>query len=344
MPFNLPIKDAITYLERVMVNNKARGMIAEIELENLLTSSKNAQKHLSGAWIISPNTKQFYQYRYAIFVLPQVYSDDQELAAEVAKWNKDRGFQALATFLYDSGIGVIATGAIGSSINIDIDQLRWQNYLYTREQLTLQNNLFKCWPARGRGFRSRGWNDDVKQRLEQVGEIQLTALTLRQAFYYSYLKQQLRKSLADPYDIDLFIAGFRGNVLPVEVKEKSPTDRGDFGLDAGRILMMLRLCIVTQSNGMYLIRQVNNDAQRSFVEWRYTLLSDIIMGCSWNLQAGGRGMLGGMTQTVMLSNDLFKTFDPDMLTEDWLQQHSDLTASVRELAYAFAEKLSDFLP
>lgn len=32
MPFNLPIKDAITYLERVMVNNKARGMIAEIEI------------------------------------------------------------------------------------------------------------------------------------------------------------------------------------------------------------------------------------------------------------------------------------------------------------------------
>lgn len=339
MPSYFSTDDATAYLQSVIVNNKARGMIAEIELENFVHPS---QKFLSGAWIIAPKTPQFYQYRYAVFVLPELYHNDQEIAQAVASWNKNRGFQAIATFLNESGIGVIVSGAIGSPENID--QLSWQNYLYTNEQLTPSHHLFARWPERGRSARGNIWHEDIKNRFLHASEAQLTALTLRQAFYYSYLKQRLHKSLADPYDVDLFIAGFRGTVLPIEVKEKSPTERGDFGLDAGRILMMLRLCLTTQSNGMYLIRQVHADEQRSFVGWRYTLLSDIVMGCSWNLQAGGKGMLGGMTQTVMLSGELFKPFFPDLLTEGWLQRHGNLTNSVRDLANAFAKQLSAFLP
>lgn len=339
MPSYFSTDAAIAYLQSLIVNNKARGMIAEIELENFVHRS---QKFLSGAWIISPKTPQFYQYRYAVFVLPELYRDDQEITQAVDSWNKNRSFQAIATFLNASGIGVIVSGAIGSSTTID--QLSWQNYLYADEQLNPSNNLFDRWPKRGRSARGNSWHEDIKNRFSQASEAQLTALTLRQAFYYSYLKQHLHKSLADPYDVDLFIAGFRGTVLPVEVKEKSPTERGDFGLDAGRILMMLRLCLATQSNGMYVIRQVDADEQRSFVAWRYTLLSDIVMGCSWNLQAGGRGMLGGMTQTVMLSGELFKPFHADLLTEDWLQRYGDLTNSVCELAGAFAKQLSAFLP
>ncbi len=68
------------------------------------------------------------------------------------------------------------------------------------------------------------------------------------------------------------------------------------------------------------------------------------MGCGWNLQAGDRGMLGGMTQTVMLSGELFRPFQPDLLTEDWLQRHGDLTNSVRDLISAFAKQLAAFLP
>lgn len=278
MPSYFSTDAAIAYLQSVIVNNKARGMIAEIELEKFVHSS---QKFFSGAWIISPKTPQFYQYRYAVFVLPELYHDDSEIAQAVDSWNKNRGFQAIATFLNESGIGVIISGAIGSPSNIN--QLSWQNYLYDNEQLTPSHHLFARWPERGRSARGNSWHEDIKNRFSQASAAQLTALTLQQAFYYNYLKQHLHKSLADPYDVDLFIAGFRGTVLPIEVKEKSSTERGDFGLDAGRILMMLRLCLATQSNGMYVIRQVDANEQRSFVAWRYTLLSDIVMGCSWNL-------------------------------------------------------------
>lgn len=334
MPIYFSTDKAIAYLQSVIVNNKARGMIAEIELEKYVHPS---QQFLSGAWIISPKTPQFYQYRYAVFVLPELYLNNEEITQAIDSWNKNEKFQAIAKFLKDSGIGVIVAGAISSSPNID--QLSWINYLYADQSLTPSNDLFTSWPERGRKARGNCWNEDIEDRFRNASQTQLTALTLRQAFYYSYLKQKLQKSLADPYDVDQFIVGSEGTVLPVEVKEKSPTRRGDFGLDAGRILMMMRLCLTTQSNGVYLIRQVNTDEQRSFVAWRYTLLSDIVMGCSWNLQAGGRGMLGGMTQTVMLSGDLFKPFQPDMLTEDWLRRHSNVTFSIRELADEFAKKL-----
>lgn len=210
MPSYFSTDAAIAYLQSLIVNNKARGMIAEIELEKFVHRS---QKFLSGAWIISPKTPQFYQYRYAVFVLPELYRDDQEITQVVDRWNKNRSFQAIATFLNASGIGVIVSGAIGSSTTID--QLSWQNYLYADEQLNPSNNLFDRWPEHGRSARGNSWHEDIKNRFSQASEAQLTALTLRQAFYYSYLKQYLHKSLADPYDVDLFIAGFRGTVLPV---------------------------------------------------------------------------------------------------------------------------------
>lgn len=131
--------------------------------------------------------------------------------------------------------------------------------------------------------------------------------------------------------------------MPVEVKEKSPTPDGTFGIDAGRILMLLRLCVTTDSNALYLIRSVDSSDERRFMGWRAITLSDMIMGCSWNLQAGGLGMGGGATQTVMMPSTLFHEFNPAAITEDWILKHKSLQGSARTAARQLAENLSRFL-
>ena len=92
----------------------------------------------------------------------------------------------------------------------------------------------------------------------------------------------------------------------MEIKEKFPgQNREDkfFGIDAGRVMMLLRICLPNDANAIYLIREV--DKRAGFVGWKYITLSDIIMTSSWNLQAGGRGMGGQATTNIRLPYDYF---------------------------------------
>lgn len=339
---------SIAYLQQFLTFNKARGMVSECSLETHLKGLPGAvgTKYLPGGWLISPKTAESSRYRFIVFTMPYVYDSEAELDAAIRERETDRGFQALATFLAQSAFGVLVSGAIRSGEAADPANLRWKNYSYVDERLRPNrgNEPFDRWPGgRGRASAGNAWQPDVIERYREVGAEQLTSLTLRQAFYYGYLKQQLRKPFDDPYDVDAFIVSFRQAVMPVEIKEKSPTPGGAFGLDAGRILMMLRMCLATDSNALYIVREVDNSTDRRLVGWRCITLSNLVMGCSWNLQAGGAGMLGGGTQTVMMPGSLFETFSENNLSEEWLEENSSLQGAVRAKAQELAENLAQFL-
>lgn len=222
--------------------------------------------------------------------------------------------------------------AAWSQAESPLDHLEWRHAIYRDEALHVSEDdyPFVLWPgSRGRPSRGNLWQSDVLVRFHQAKPADLASLTLRQAFYNSYLKVKLRKPLDDPYDVDAFAVGYTGTVMPIEIKEKSPTPDGHFGIDAGRILMLLRLCLATDSNALYLIREVDGSGSRGLVAWRSITLADMVMGCRWNLQAGGVGMGGGNTQTVMISSSLFEDFSRDHLSEDWLLKHRSLGGSVR---------------
>jgi hypothetical protein len=346
-------QDSLEYLQRFIRNNKGRGMIAEIALDNYLQSLDDTKtcKILEGGWLLSPKDDNFYSSRYIVFVLPYLFDDYQSIEHFLQSKEKDRGFQSIFTFFSNNGIGVIISGATcleNSLGNPDPNKLQWANFIYSNLTETLTHcegdYPFIAWPSnRGRPSSGEVWSEDVSNRFQLANQEQLTALVLRQAFFYGYLKGFLRKPVSDPYDVDRFLVGYRGTILPIEIKEKSPTDRGDFGIDAGRIFMLLRLCLSTDSNALYIVRSVDRDSDRSFQSWQYITLSDILMGCSWNLQAGGRGMTGGNTQAVMLSGNLFKSFDLHQLTERWLTENSSLQVSVKHVAEEWSRDLSRFL-
>ncbi|PYS45566.1 MAG: hypothetical protein DMF68_21905 [Acidobacteria bacterium] len=348
MPLQFNQDAAIAYLQQFLTFNKARGMVSECSLETHLKSQHPALagKYLPGGWVISPKTEESSRYRFVISVMPHLYVNEAELDAAIRSRETDRGFQALATFLTQSAIGVIVAGAFSSGADAGPAQLIWKNYSYIDERLRPNTGTepFDRWPGtRGRASAGNAWQADVIDRFRLVEAEQLTGLTLRQAYYYGYLKQQLKKPFDDPYDVDAFIVSFRQAVMPVEIKEKSPTPGGAFGLDAGRILMMLRMCLATDSNALYIVREVDNSATRQFVNWRCITLSNLVMGCSWNLQAGGAGMGGGATQTVMMPGSLFEPFTDRNLSEEWLEENSSLQTAVRSKAQELAENLAQFL-
>ncbi len=294
MPVIIPAADAILYLQQFLQHNKARGMVAELALSHELgiVDSPVQQKLLPGGWFLSPKIENFHTHRYVVFMMPLLYENEAELQSAVRQLEYDRGWQALATFLSVSGIGIIVSGAWTAHQTPDLNMLSWRNFVYKDERLkaTQDDAPFISWPGnRGRASKGTEWQADVKLRFEAASNDDLTALAMRQAFYYGYLKQRLKKPLEDPYDVDAFIVSFSGVVMPVEIKEKSPTAQGSFGIDAGRILMLLRLCLATDSNALYLIREVDSGADRDLIAWRYITLADIIMSARWKSSGRGRG-------------------------------------------------------
>lgn len=338
---------AIEYMAQYFGHNKARGMVAEIAFGDFLKAEHTTavSKYFEGAWIVSPKVENSLQYRYAIFVLPRLFEDEQIVTQAIHHLEQNRGQQALYTFLHHNGVGVIIVGAISPSANPQ--EIEWVSFGYQAERLIRYPTAepFASWP-RGRGranLNHKVWAKDVLGRFESVSDDNLTAMTLRQAFFYGYLKKQLKIPLDDPYDVDGFVISYLGHTLPLEIKEKSATKEGKFGIDAGRILMMLRFCLASNKNAVYIIREVDDSMERNLIDWRYITLSDMVMGASWNLQAGGMGMGGGATQTVMLSGSLFSTFTADTLSEDWFAQNAHLQESAKARAQTFATGLSKYL-
>jgi hypothetical protein len=341
----------IEYLQKFLTPNKARGMAGEISFDDYLVSSDTvlANKMFAGAWIIAPNKSDAtnpVHYRIAVFVLPITFSTENELNNYIAYLTSDRGHQALFSNLKNSGLGVIVCGAICNESETP-DDFIWKNFIYLDRELVEQTEnepFMSLTQGRGRATPNKeAWSQDVVNRFNNFSEENLLKLTLKQAFYYSYFKLKLKAAFVDQYDVDGFLVGDNGNTFPVEIKEKSRTEKDEFGIDAGRILMMMRICMTTDSNALYIIREVDNTESRNLIGYKYITLADMIMNVRWNLQAGGIGMSGGSTQTVMMPADSFSDFSVGVLREDWINQNCSLITSVKEKAVLFYNALENLL-
>ena len=149
----------------------------------------------------------------------------------------------------------------------------------------------------------------------------LDAVLLRELFFGGYMKATRQHSPKDPYDVDGFVVSRSCRyIFPIELKEKFPTQNPKtFGIDMGRIMMLLRICVPNSCNALYVVRETDKETG-CFVGWKYITLSDILMSSVWNSQGGGSGMTGGATQTIMIPYEEFSditesTFDDDNLKE-----------------------------
>ena len=177
----------------------------------------------------------------------------------------------------------------------------------------------------------------------------LTSLALPQLFYNGFFKAIYKAGTMDPYDTDGFIISYDGRVYPIELKEKFPFEHSaigeTIGVDAGRILMMLRICLPLNANGFYIVREVEATPERELVGWKVMHLDEVLMKCSWNLQSGGPSMAsraggrGSRTSTILMPYRAFSNLTAETFSDNNLRRNATLTENIRQTAEEFMRRL-----
>jgi len=333
---------AISYMKNCMGNNKAMGLLAQAEFEKWTHSNPSIRpKYFDGCWVVSP--KGFTATRRICFFVHRQIEQHKSVSECIDSILSSRGFHALFGSISRSGLGVLYCIPIDRE-DSNLDHLSWRMFRYKNENLNEIDPIafFNSWPgSRGRRSRGRPWQDHVNERYEKLEMDHLVPLTLNQVFFNSFIKGVFRKPVSDPYDTDAFIVSYDGKIFPLEIKEKFPFTSGVrklFGIDAGRILMLLRICLPLNYNGFYIIREVSEDDRR-FLSWKMLTFDAIVMNSNWNLQAGGTGMLGGRTQTVTFPYEIFEDLTVDTLSDDRLHEMSEFSEAIRIKAVEFMREV-----
>lgn len=335
--------EIVQYLEKIWPENKAKGLLAQIKFKSELqrgSLSRHPEKFFEGCWLLAPKREDFFKFRFCFFVHDTIINS--ELPSELnprdlitESWR----LHMVAGFLRKAGMGVFYAFPFGKSFK----NLGWKIYKYKDERLHAVDakKLFQNWLGVGRPSSSHGWSDDLRSEFLSSREEDLLPMLFRELFYTGFIKEQMKKPVSDPYDIDGFLLSYGGAVLPLEIKEKFPASGPTFsffGIDAGRLLMLLRLCLPNDSNAVYLIREVR-EKDRTFVGWKFMLLSEIIATASWNLQRGGKGMGGQETQIIRLPYSHFRFFDASFLDEKNMETIKSLPDEMKKLAVEFGKSL-----
>jgi len=343
-------------LQQLWPKNKAKGLLAQAvfdnEVETGLFGNEAVDKILQGCWLLAPKETDFYKFRFSFFIHPVLLKEEPHKSLKDILGDKYRPFHAIAEFMNNAGVGIIYAFPATKTGKLSVKEIRaknfeslnWYFFGFSNGEFKQENPIefFGKWQGnRGRPSSGTPWDAGVRERISELKEEVLTNLLLNELFYAGFVKGTLKKPVNDPYDVDSFMLSIsQQHILPMEIKEKfkgNSAGEDFFGIDAGRIMMLLRLCLPNDANAMYLIREL--DERGNFLGWKYITLSDIIMTSSWNLQAGGPGMGGQSTQTIRLPYKYFKTFTKETMTEDYLKKIGNMPKDIKLLARNFGAEI-----
>lgn len=351
--------DMVRILESLWPKNKAKGLLAQTmfygDVKKEIFGTGINEKIIPGCWLLAPKESDFYKFRFCFFIHPCVIdSERHSISPREVFGERYRPFHAIAEFMNNTGIGVAYVIPTTEGCLLPLEQLgrgefdviRWRLFNFQNGNFIGKDPMefFERWPG-GRGRPSHGgqWEPQTREKILNLEEEILTELLLNEIFYSGFIKSCLRKPINDPYDVDSFLISLsQRNIFPMEMKEKFPGGDNDnrfFGIDAGRVMMFLRICIPNDSNAIYLIRELDEDG--NFIGWKYITLTDIIMTASWNLQAGGPGMGGQSTQTIRLPYSYFRNFTSDVMSEDNLRKIGNMPKDIKTLAKTFSAELEN---
>jgi hypothetical protein len=346
------VDESLDYLKEIMPGNKALGLLAQLDFENwVMSQGVNVQnKYMQGCWLVASRSDDFYALRTCFFVWPEVVKAGA-LPSLIQGLERSRQFHGMCSSLNNSSLDVIHCFATFSGSQPTLTDVSWNIFRYRNERLAEQSpdRYFAGWKGRGRRSLGKPWKDETTHKFNQLNGASLTRIVLPQLFYNGFFKGVYSAGTMDPYDTDGFVVSYDGRVFPVELKEKFPFEHQSigktFGVDAGRILMLLRICLPTNSNAFYIVREVDESSHRGFVNWKFIRLDEVLMKCSWQLQAGGPGMAssatsaGSQTSTVLIPYRCFSTLTPEVLSDGYLGEISSLSENARDVAKEFLKKM-----
>jgi hypothetical protein len=349
----LKVDEALDYLRQVMPGNKALGLLAQFEFNKWLDkySYTKKDKFFPGCWIVALKNEEFYALRTCFFVHSEIINLC-DLNNVVNSLKSDRRCHVLFSSLKSVGLDVIYSIPIVDGESFSLSDVTWKIYRYTQEDLVEEklDKYFSIWKGRGRPSRPREWSDILIKKYKNLSEKDITQITLPQFFYNDVFKKTFKASTMDPYDSDGFVISYSGKIFPLEIKEKFPFNHQQIGktigIDVGRVLLLLRICVPLNMNAFYIVREVEETSERKPLGWKIICLNEILMKCSWNVQAGGPGMAsspseaGSPTSTILLPYREFTDMTPEFFSEENLMKRSSLTDNAKAVAREFLGKLS----
>jgi hypothetical protein len=348
-----------------MPGNKALGLLAQLDFERWIQKQADTvkNKYFPGCWVTSLKDEYFYALKTCFFVIPRIERNSDVLSI-IQEMQSNRQFHALNSALKTAGFEVLHCMPVIDREPATIKSVGWRVFRYYNERLEEQDNTkyFGQWEGRGRPSNPKPWKPETEVKFQGMNGEDLTSLVLPQLFFNGFFKAIYKASVTDPYDTDGFIISYDGKLFPVELKEKFPfsikrppkdqtrivpPQLNDLrlGVDVGRVLMMLRICLPLNTNGYYIVREVENNTERKLKSWKYIRLDEIIMKCSWNVQAGGPGMASGAkgagsdTSTIIIPYSTFSDLDTDTFSDITLKEHGTLTEGTKRMAEEFAIRL-----
>lgn len=360
--------DYINFLKNWFPRNKAKGLLSQISFEEEFDSGflrRHKEKFYPGCWIVSPKSFESNKFRHVVSVHTRMLDHDPheaELNSILGEY-KERFYQ-IARFLSNSSFQVIYAVPFSDSGRIDFSRIdsedfsavSWSLFVYADGSFVKKDPIqyFSRWRS---GMRPRKvqdkqkWDNDVMltSNLNRISEEKLASFVLKELFYIGLLKSVVRVSTDDPYDVDCFVLSSAGAIFPVELKEKFPvlkkyrdgtTNVHFFGIDTGRISCLERLCAPSDSNAFYVIREVDDSADRNLVAWKIMTLAGIVMASSWNPAPGGTGMYGSGTSTASLPYGEFEVLKETTFDDQNLNDISLRSVTVKRIADRYSAENS----
>ena len=339
---------AVAYLQGIMGNNKAMGLVAQTDFRKWVHNCGGnvESKFFSGCWVMSPKGSTATK-RMCFFVHEKIETAES-IKSSVESLLSNRGFHGLCGSLVRSGLGVFYCIPYGNPDIKDLDKISWVLFSYQKEDLMQIDGekFFSLWAGRGRAGVGKKWEEQVQKRYDEMDSSLLDELALNQVFYNSYFKKLMQKPAADPYDVDGFFVSYEGKIFPIEIKEKFPFEANKvklLGIDVGRMLMLFRICLPLDCNGLYIVREVEDSKERKCVGWKMMTLDSMIMNCNLNLQAGGTGMTGGATQTATFPYAAFTNLTAEIFSDGNLHDISEFSRTIKEKALKFQNEVENFI-
>ena len=326
---------AINFLESQWSDknkNKIKGITAELRFEAFLKTASVSQLYkylIPGGWIMEPSQNTIInpptQGRIAIIPIPTAFSWSGNVTTLPFP------AQVLAeSYFSQVGISTYFT-KYDTQRNINIENTfvipATKNYqtAYTLDffKISTLGLIPETLPVIMRNFTNRKGlvglrayiNNKINSNQYPWNDVQLVT----NLFWKEYSRYFLhRRFLASANDLDFFLIGLSNKAYPVEFKSKtvvSNSKMGDwFGLDIGPFAKLSYF--VSLSNNMealYFVEEVDKNGLT--LDYWGVKFTELLRNCFWVSQAGGKGMGGGVSNTVKIPKSIFRnlqTFLPSL--------------------------------
>jgi hypothetical protein len=285
--------------------NKLNGLLAEVELRNYLTGLGYEGRISRGGWLLRTKGPDIFG-NTTIALFPEILDLTQNYPADRILPTPDTGLFTIGATFQQCGIPNFFCAATVAAAE-EPATLQWnaiQLGLPVPQQYTplVQAVQGFGFTPRTRNYSFLRYDTDATGIPDAAVPEEFTKEHLRIAFHTPYM--------AEISDIDGL---FWGNqfTYPMEIKEKTAapsTDMGAyFGLDVGPFA---KLAFYAARRGnlrsLYVVREIDNTADRNLVGWLYITFEDMVQRASWGSRPGGTNMLGGASAVVRIPRAAFR--------------------------------------